>query len=101
LALSYSFHQLTGQRFTGEHLGSFIAGTRRLEKKIGVFFRCGEELRRGSSSRKKQKNILLQPIRKLHRWIVSRSDFFLSVPAFLLVTFLGVSRIFEPNCFWL
>jgi hypothetical protein len=33
LALDYCFHQLTGQRFSGEHVGSFLAGTRRLEKK--------------------------------------------------------------------
>jgi hypothetical protein len=33
---------ITGQRFSGEHLGSFLAGTRILEKKrrvfLGVYF---------------------------------------------------------------
>jgi hypothetical protein len=35
--MGYCFHQLTGQIFSEEHLGSFLAGTKRLEKKIRVF----------------------------------------------------------------
>jgi hypothetical protein len=37
LFFGYCFHLLTGQRFSGEHLGSFLAGTRRLEKRRRVF----------------------------------------------------------------
>ncbi len=32
LELRYYFHQLISQCFSGEHLGSFLAGTRRLEQ---------------------------------------------------------------------
>jgi hypothetical protein len=37
LASGYCFHLLTGQHFSGEYLGSFLAGTGRLEKKRRVF----------------------------------------------------------------
>jgi hypothetical protein len=33
LVLGYCFHQLTGQRFSRENLSSFLAGTRRWEKR--------------------------------------------------------------------
>jgi hypothetical protein len=37
LVFGYCFHPLTGQRFSGEHLGSLLAGTSILEKKKRVF----------------------------------------------------------------
>ncbi len=39
----YCFHQVTGQCFPGENLSSFLAGTRRLEKKRRVLL--GADLR--------------------------------------------------------
>jgi hypothetical protein len=49
LAFSYCFHLLRGQRFSAEHLGSFLAGTedwrRREEYFLGVKFEDIRNLR--------------------------------------------------------
>jgi hypothetical protein len=37
LALAYCFHQLTGQRFSGEHLDSFLVGNKKIrEEEISI-----------------------------------------------------------------
>jgi hypothetical protein len=58
-------------------------------------------LRKRFTSRKKHKNILIQPITEDAQRIVSKSNCSLHVPAFLLVGFLVSLRNFEQNCFWL